>query len=52
MYKQQVPVMLDKRIFELVIRNTDGNSTLYVTYFQFKPNYLIELKLKAPTDED
>jgi DNA-binding winged helix-turn-helix (wHTH) protein/sugar lactone lactonase YvrE len=49
---ESVPVMLDKRIFELVIRNTDGNSTLYVTYFQFKPNYLIELKLKAPTDED
>jgi DNA-binding winged helix-turn-helix (wHTH) protein len=42
-----IPVVLDKIIFELVINETENSSTLYVTYAQFKPNYLVEMKLKA-----
>lgn len=48
---EYIPVMLDKMVFELVIKNTKGNSTLFVSYSQFKPNYLIEMKLKDTTDE-
>ena len=49
---ESVPVTLDKIIFDLVIKNTEGNSTLYITYFEFKPNYLIEMKLKITANED
>jgi hypothetical protein len=44
---ESIPVILDKMIFELVVNETEDSSTLYVTYAQFKPNYLVEMKLKA-----
>ncbi len=49
---EYIPVALEKSPFELVINNTEGSSTLFVSYSQFKPNYLIEMKLKTTTDED
>jgi len=48
---ESIPVILDKMIFELVIDETENSSTLYVTYAQFKPNYLIEMKRKATSNE-
>ncbi len=49
---EYIPVVLEKFPFELVIKNTESSSMLFVTYSQFKPNYLIEMKLKTTTDED
>ncbi len=41
-----IPVVRDKTIFELVLKNTESSSMLYATYTKHKPNYLIEMKLK------